>query len=86
MHIAPSLTTYTEKNPQFRVYQVDYDSKIVMDYDQYFLNITKANAERETIPTWEVFYNAKKAFNMTNMTDYSRFVNITQQLMVINCI
>ena len=33
--IAPSLTTYSDKNPEYRVMEVDYDSMQVLDYDQY---------------------------------------------------
>ena len=82
IHIAPSLTTYTSKNPQFRVLKIDEESKVVIDYDQYFLNITKANLNPDDTPTWEILYNAKDAFKMNNMTDYSKFINITQTLIV----
>lgn len=82
MHIAPSLTTYTDKSPQFRVYSVDDVSKVVVDYDQYFMNLTKANADPDKTPTWEIMYNAKKEFAMENMMDYKRFINITDELIV----
>ena len=84
IHIAPSLTTYTEKNPQFRVYKVDDKTKIVLDYDQYLLNITKANNNPKANPDWEIMYNAIEAFKINNMTDYGRFINITQNLIVRN--
>jgi len=80
IHIAPSLTTYTDKSPQFRIYDVDDTSKVILDYTQYFMNISKANADPDNTPTWEVLYNAKQYFGMENMLDYSRFVNVTQEL------
>ncbi len=83
INIAPSLTTYSEKSPQFRVYMVDDDSKVILDYDQYYLNITKANLNPDETPTWEILYNAKKSFKINNMTDYTRFISITQDLIVI---
>ena len=53
-----------------------------MDYSQYIMNLTKANINPEAIPQWEILYDAKEAFKMNNMTDYGRFINITQELIV----
>ena len=33
--IAPSLTTYSNKHPEYRIMTVDLDSLQVVDYDQY---------------------------------------------------
>lgn len=33
--LAPSLTTYSDKNPNYRIMTVDYDTLQVLDYDQY---------------------------------------------------
>jgi len=56
---APSLTTYSFQNPSFRIYEMDSDSKIVLDYFQYRLNLTEAN-EQEQEPEWKVAYTAKE--------------------------
>ena len=86
INIAPSLTTYTNKMPQFRVYDVDDDSKVLLDYTQYFLNLTKANMNLFDIPIWETLYKATEEFKIKNLMDYERFFNITQNLIVLlNC-
>ena len=83
INIAPSLTTYTDKMPQFRVYDVDDDSKVPVDYTQYFLNLTKANMNSDDTPIWEVLYKATEGFKIKNLMDYERFSIITHKLIVI---
>ncbi len=59
IYTAPSLTSYTFKNPSFRVYEVDSNTKILKDYQQYRLNLTEANLTPDIKPDWKVAYNAK---------------------------
>ncbi len=33
--ISPSLTTYSNKHPEYRVMSIDYDTLQVVDYQQY---------------------------------------------------
>ena len=56
---APSLTTYSFQNPSFRIYEMDSDTKVMLDYFQYRLNLTEANAQ-EGEPQWKVAYTAKE--------------------------
>ena len=37
--IAPSLTTYSDKHPEYRIMTIDLDTLQVIDYDQYRYNI-----------------------------------------------
>ena len=41
--IAPSVTPYGHINPSFRVFTMDTDSKELLGYEQYYLNLTLAN-------------------------------------------
>ena len=41
--VSPPVTTYPAVNPSFRVFTMDPDSLILTGYQQYHLNITKAN-------------------------------------------
>ena len=42
--IAPSVTPYGRMNPSFRVHLLDRSNGYqLMDYEQYHLNLTKAN-------------------------------------------
>ena len=46
--------------PSFRVYDVNCSNNELLDYTQYYLNITKANLNPDEIPTWELQYIATK--------------------------
>ena len=41
--VSPPVTTYPAVNPSFRVFTMDPDSLMLMGYQQYHLNLTKAN-------------------------------------------
>ncbi len=79
---APSVTTYTNRMPSFRVYEVNANNNDLVDYNQYFLNLTKANLNPDTKPTWDLQYTATKDFKVKNLMDYERFHNITQEIRV----
>ncbi|GAB6020688.1 hypothetical protein CHUAL_003357 [Chamberlinius hualienensis] len=72
-HVAPSVTTYSNLNPAFRVYTLDGDYSgttwQVLDYDEYYLDIEKANAEG--VATWELLYNAKDTYGLPDFTPNS---------------
>lgn len=78
-YVAPSVTTFENLNPGFRVYMVDGDrhgsTRYVIDSFTYFLNITKANLENK--PVWELEYSARGAYNMTSLfpADWSDFAH-----------
>lgn len=38
-----SLTTYQNKNPSFRIYDVDPTTMLITNYANYRLNVTEAN-------------------------------------------
>eukprot|EP00826_Nyctotherus_ovalis_P040240 TRINITY_DN3943_c0_g1_i2.p1 TRINITY_DN3943_c0_g1~~TRINITY_DN3943_c0_g1_i2.p1 ORF type:complete len:567 (+),score=111.55 TRINITY_DN3943_c0_g1_i2:143-1843(+) len=65
VNIHPSLTTFRGLNPSFRVYEVDRSSGELLDYEQYRLNIAKANAERRA--QWKVSYTFKSYFEVSSM-------------------
>ncbi len=41
--VSPPVTTYPAVNPSFRIFTMDPDSLMLTGYQQYHLNITKAN-------------------------------------------
>jgi sphingomyelin phosphodiesterase len=65
--VSPSITTYTNKNPSFRIYEADTDTKLVTDYTQYRLNLTKANENPESLPLYDIAYTFKSQYNVTNL-------------------
>lgn len=64
-----SITTYSNLNPGFRIYEIDGQyqgsSWRVLDYTNYFLNLTHANMYDEVI--WQKEYTAKEAYGMTSL-------------------
>ena len=43
--VNPSVTTYGHMNPSFRIFSMDKTSLQLRGYEQYHLNITRANGE-----------------------------------------
>lgn len=39
--VAPSLTTYENREPEYRVMEIDYDTLQVLDFKQYRLDLQK---------------------------------------------
>jgi sphingomyelin phosphodiesterase len=66
--IAPSTTTYTYKNPSFRLFQADSDTKILTDYTQYRLNLTNANLYPDVTPLWDAAYSFKQYYGINDIT------------------
>ncbi|KAM4697277.1 sphingomyelin phosphodiesterase [Discoglossus pictus] len=69
--IAPSVTTYINLNPGYRVYQADGEypgsSHMVLDHETYILNLTEVNARPKEEPRWTFLYSALKTYNMTSV-------------------
>ncbi|XP_078078761.1 sphingomyelin phosphodiesterase isoform X2 [Mustelus asterias] len=64
--IAPSVTTYINLNPGFRIYHIDGDysksSHLVLDHETYILNLTEAN--ESVNPKWFLLYRLREAYGM----------------------
>lgn len=61
--IGPSITSYSQTNPGYRVYSVDDKSFQVVDYDTYFFNLTETN-EANYMPKWMLEYRASDSYQM----------------------
>ncbi|XP_076130134.1 sphingomyelin phosphodiesterase [Alosa pseudoharengus] len=81
-YIAPSVTTFVNLNPGYRVYYVDGNypdsSRFVLDHETYILNLTEANnrpnpasplsaAAPDPNPKWTLLYRASKAYGLTSL-------------------
>ncbi|OCT96319.1 sphingomyelin phosphodiesterase [Xenopus laevis] len=66
--ISPSVTTFINLNPGYRVYQIDGEypgsSHMVLDHETYILNLTEANAQPTLEPRWPLLYSARKTYGM----------------------
>ena len=73
-YIAPPLTTYPGRNPSFRQFIIDSNTKNVIDYEQYRLNITDANAKGTA--NWYITYKATEMFNVSDLTQLDKIFKI----------
>jgi len=65
-YVCPSLSTYTYKNPAFRVFEVEQETFSLVDYVQYSMNITESNKRKEAI--WNVSYKFSSYFNVPDLS------------------
>ena len=79
MFIAPSLTTYGIRNPEFRIYEIDFDTMRPVNYQQYRLNLTKWNALPNDNVEWDLAYDFLSEYNYSDMS-FKTFENLTERL------
>ncbi|XP_061557653.1 sphingomyelin phosphodiesterase isoform X2 [Phycodurus eques] len=72
--IAPSVTTYINLNPGYRVYYVDGNyqgsSRMVLDHETFILNLTEANhksGEPKENPKWTLLYRATETYGLASL-------------------
>eukprot|EP00345_Euplotes_harpa_P011349 CAMPEP_0168351852 /NCGR_PEP_ID=MMETSP0213-20121227/22163_1 /TAXON_ID=151035 /ORGANISM="Euplotes harpa, Strain FSP1.4" /LENGTH=514 /DNA_ID=CAMNT_0008362873 /DNA_START=374 /DNA_END=1918 /DNA_ORIENTATION=+ len=65
-HQAGSLTTFTGKNPSFRMMDFDKETMLPLRMHTYFLNITKANSEGAI--QWEHAYEFTEAYGLDDLS------------------
>ena len=58
--IAPSLTTYGNPSPSYRLYEVDADTNVIVNYEQYRLNMTKWNMKSREHVEFDLAYTMKE--------------------------
>ena len=73
-YIAPPFGTYPGRNPSFRQFIIDSNTKNIIDYEQYRLNLTEANEKGEA--NWYIAYKATELFNVTDLTDLDKIFKL----------
>jgi sphingomyelin phosphodiesterase len=66
-YICSGLTTYSDYQPSFRLYEVDDDTKYVKDYIQYRMDLEESNKKRE--PVWFISYKANEFFKVDTISN-----------------
>lgn len=64
-----SVTTFTGRNPSFRVITIDSETKLPVDMQTYFFNVTKANVDRS--PEWELLYDFLPSYGVEDLSPAS---------------
>lgn len=70
-----SLTTYSDHHPQFRIYDIDYETGYPVKAHKYFFNITAANLGD---PKWEKQYELTEEYGLPDMSPQS-FLGLTER-------
>lgn len=68
-YCAPSVTTFTNHNPSFRIYEADAATFTLRNFQQYHMNLTRANLEGAI--TWELFYDAAQVWGIQDISPAS---------------
>ncbi|MDR3549180.1 MAG: metallophosphoesterase [Candidatus Pacebacteria bacterium] len=65
----PSLTSSYSVFPSYRIYEMDASNYQMVDYYQYRLNLTIANAHEDETPRWTLSYSFRNYYGAKNMED-----------------
>eukprot|EP00744_Colponema_vietnamica_P002782 GILI01004336.1.p1 GENE.GILI01004336.1~~GILI01004336.1.p1 ORF type:complete len:710 (-),score=221.65 GILI01004336.1:444-2471(-) len=69
--IAPSITTYFNINPSFRLFSYDRPSSLLSGIRQYSTDLDEANRYPEVGPQWRLVYSAVEEFGLADMSPAS---------------
>lgn len=79
--ICPSITSYSQTNPSYRIYEIDSLTYRVQNHFTYFFNLSddqlrfsSANAQ----PKWALEYTARQALNINELTPYTMHELLTR--------
>ena len=66
-YICSGLTTYSDYQPSFRIYEIDDETKYIKDYIQYRMDLEESNKKREA--QWFISYKANEFFNVDTISN-----------------
>ena len=70
--VCPSITSYSQTNPAYRVYEIDASTYEAVNYKTYYFNLKESNANQENQrPKWKLEYDASQVFNITSLNHRS---------------
>ncbi|CAD6195707.1 unnamed protein product [Caenorhabditis auriculariae] len=70
-YAAPSVTTFENQNPAYRIYDVDpYSSFKILDYTSYSADLNESTKPTEE-PKWEKLYSVKKEYGLRDLSPKS---------------
>ena len=73
-YVAPSLTNYRGGNPSYRIYLIDSETKNIVDYEQYRMNMTYANTKGTAV--WTLSHKGTQLFNVSDLTQHEAMTQI----------
>nr|XP_019543354.2 sphingomyelin phosphodiesterase-like [Aedes albopictus] len=66
-----STTTFTQLNPNYKVFYVDRESFEILDHETWIYNLTEANQHPDRKPLWFKEYTFKEHFGLTDLSPKS---------------
>lgn len=66
-----STSTFTNRNPGYRVYSVDRETLEVNDAITYWYNVTEANETPEKSPIWRKLYSFRETYDLEDLSPAS---------------
>ena len=72
-YIAPQFTTFSQKLPSYRIYIIDEETKQIIDYEQYRLDLDRSNKDKK--PYWNLAYTASDFYGVENMLEFEKIRN-----------
>lgn len=77
IHGPGGVTTYTDDNPAFRIYDIDYETGYPVKAIKYYFNITAAN---EGNPEWKIDFEMTEEYDMKDLSPGS-FKTLTDRFL-----
>ena len=65
-YVCPSLSTYVGNHPAFQVFEMDRDTYKLLDYVQYWMNLTESNEKNTSL--WNESYRFTKYYNKDSLS------------------
>ncbi|KAI4462523.1 sphingomyelin phosphodiesterase [Holotrichia oblita] len=60
-----SLTTFSDKNPNYKLFKIDAENFEVVDYEVWAFNLTSANLTPDITPDWFMLYSFKDVYGLS---------------------
>ncbi|XP_066150731.1 sphingomyelin phosphodiesterase-like isoform X2 [Euwallacea fornicatus] len=84
-YLAPSVTTFTNHNPAFRIYYVDGDhentTRDVLEHETWTFDMEMANKLPNNEPQWYKLYSATETYEMENLSP-SEWNKVVERMMI----
>merc|ERR1711935_609462 len=66
--ITGSVTTGGDRNPAFTVIDWDKEFMVPINIHTHYMNLTKANANNDTKPAWELLHDYKSEYELEDLS------------------
>ncbi|XP_059090918.1 acid sphingomyelinase-like phosphodiesterase 3b isoform X2 [Tigriopus californicus] len=84
--LAPAVTPWIStlapetggNNPGLRLFKYDMDTGEILDYDQFWLNLAKANADN--VPEWKMEYSFLEYYGLQGTIDLNLMLELTKKI------